>query len=149
MPPAGPLPRPVVPRWEHFDHQADIGVRGVGRSIDEAFEQAALALTGVLTLPERVELMTRIRIDCEAADAEALLVDWLNAIVFEMATRQMLFGTFCVHVDDHHLTGIAIGEPVDPGRHEPAVEVKGATYTSLHVARQTDGTWLAQCVVDV
>ena len=41
-------------RWEHFPHDADIGVRGIGASKEEAFEQAALALTAVLTDPRTV-----------------------------------------------------------------------------------------------
>lgn len=40
------------------------------------------------------------------------------------------------------------GERVDPARHRPAVEVKGATYTELKVAREGE-LWVAQCVVDV
>jgi SHS2 domain-containing protein len=47
------------------------------------------------------------------------------------------------------LTGAAYGEPVDRARHQPAVEVKGATHTALGVERRDDGAWIAQCVVDV
>jgi SHS2 domain-containing protein len=80
---------------------------------------------------------------------EHLLVDWLNALVYEMATRRMLFGAFVVAIEGPQLKATAWGEPVDRVRHEPAVEVKGATYTSLCVERRSDGMWLAQCVVDV
>ena len=66
-----------------------------------------------------------------------------------MATREMLFSTFEVTISGHHLDGEMSGEHVDPQRHQPAVEVKGATYTELRVARTEDGRWLAQCVVDV
>lgn len=138
-----------MPRWEHFAHQADIGIRGIGRSVDEAFEQAGLALTAVVVMPDAVQPMTSVTIEGAATDLEVLLVDWLNAIVFEMATRRMLFGAFDVSIHDAHLTATAIGESVDPVRHEPAVEIKGATYTALRVERQSDGAWLAQCVVDV
>jgi tRNA nucleotidyltransferase (CCA-adding enzyme) len=61
----------------------------------------------------------------------------------------MLFGRFDVRIADGVLTAKAWGEAVDRARHEPAVEVKGATYTALSVARLDDGRWLAQCVVDV
>jgi len=41
-------------RWEHFRHGADIGVRGIGVTQSEAFEQIALALTTVIvTRPDR------------------------------------------------------------------------------------------------
>ena len=138
-----------VPRWEHFAHQADIGIRGIGRSVEEAFEQAGLALTAVAVTPDLIQLTSSATIECEASDLDVLFVDWLNAIVFEMATSRMLFGAFHVSVEDGHLAATAIGERVEPARHEPAVEIKGATYTALRVGRQSDGTWLAQCVVDV
>lgn len=138
----------VMPRWEHFSHGADIGVRGVGSSKESAFEQAALAMTAVITDPLRVNPNERIEIACDAPDDELLLVDWLNALVYEMATRRLLFGRFEVHFENQRLRGAAWGEPVDVTRHEPAVEVKGATLTCVRV-RQQEGEWIAQCVVDV
>lgn len=91
-------------RWEHFEHGADIGVRGIGATKAEAFEQAAL--------------------------------------------RHMLFSRFRVELHGTHLEAQASGEPTQVQRHQSAVEVKGATYTALRVAR-VDGGWLAQTVVDV
>ena len=76
-------------------------------------------------------------------------MDWLNVLIYEMATRNMLFSRFEVHLEDSRLTAQVWGEALDVGRHHPAVEVKGATYTELKVAQQTGGGWLAQCVVDV
>ena len=136
------------PRWEHFEHSADIGIRGIGPSRDTAFEQAALALTAVVTDPETVRPTIPVGISCDADSDELLLVDWLNAIVYEMATRQMVFGAFSVTVTGTHLSATAWGEPVDPVRHEPVVEVKGATFTALRVL-SIDDMWSAQCVVDV
>ncbi len=135
--------------WEHFAHGADIGVRGIGLSESEAFEQAALALTAVVTDPAIVRLREVVAIHCEAPDDELLLADWLNAIVYEMATRGALFGRFAVKLDRQRLDATAWGESVDRARHHPAVEVKAATYTALRVAQRADGAWIAQCVVDV
>jgi tRNA nucleotidyltransferase (CCA-adding enzyme) len=135
--------------WEHFSHGADIGVRGFGATRGEAFEQAALALTAVVTDPAQVLADTAIEIRCEAPDDELLLADWLNALIYEMATRNMLFGRFAVSLHDHVLEAKVWGEPLDRRRHRPAVEVKGATYTALSVACRDDGIWVAQCVVDV
>lgn len=135
--------------WQHFPHDADIGVRGIGRSKEEAFEQAAQALTAVITDPGGVAASELVEVSCEAPDDELLFVDWLNALVFEMATRRMLFARFEVRCDDHRLQARAWGERVDVVRHQPAVEVKGATLTSLSVRQQSDGLWSAQCVVDV
>jgi tRNA nucleotidyltransferase (CCA-adding enzyme) len=135
--------------WEHFAHGADIGVRGVGPTKAAAFAQAALALTGVITNPAAVRPIVAIQIACDAPSDDLLLADWLNALVYEMATRRMLFGAFVVAIDTSRLTATAWGEPVDPARHEPAVEIKGATYTALKVEPLDDDHWLAQCVVDV
>jgi SHS2 domain-containing protein len=135
--------------WEHFPHEADVGLRGLGATLEQAFAQAALALTAVVTDPAAVIPRQMIRLSCEAPDIELLFVDWLNALIFEMATRSMLFSRFEVRLAGQRLDADVWGEALDLTRHHPAVEVKGATYTALKVARQADGGWLAQCVVDV
>lgn len=140
---------PATARWEHFPHQADIGVRGFGATLAEAFEQAALALTAVVCDLAAVVPNEMIGLSCAAPDAELLLADWLNLLICEMATRNMLFGRFEVHLQGNRLTAQVWGEAIEPVRHHPAVEVKGATYTALKVVQQPDGGWLAQCVVDV
>ena len=135
--------------WQHFAHGADIGVRGVGESKSEAFEQAALALTAVVTDPSNVKGREAISIRCEAPDDELLLTEWLNTVIYEMAVRKMLFSRFEVAMESGALAAKAWGEAVDVRRHEPAVEVKGATFTALEVRETPNGQWLAQCVVDV
>ena len=134
--------------WEHYEHGADIGVRGIGATQADAFEQAALALTAVITDLQGVAARESVQIECEAPDVEMLLVDWLNALVYEMAVRNMLFGRFQIEIDAGKLNAQAFGEPVSVERHHPAVEVKGATYTTLRVT-PVEGGWLAQTVVDV
>jgi len=136
-------------RWEHFPHDADIGLRGIGPTREAAFEQAALALTAAVTDLTRVKPQEAIEICCAAPNDELLLVEWLNALVFEMATRRMLFGSFSLRAEDGALHAVAWGEKVNVERHRPATEVKGATYTALRVRRGADGVWVAQCVVDV
>ena len=137
------------PDWEHFQHMADIGVRGFGETLAQAFEQAAYALTAVVTDPIRVSAEKPVEVHCQANDRELLFSDWLNALVFEMATRKMLFSRFEVQIDGQRLTARAWGEAIERKRHQPAVEVKGATYTELAVYRDPEGRWVAQCVVDV
>lgn len=128
---------------------ADVGVRGYGATPEEAFAQAALALTAVVTDPASVRCETEVAVRCAGEDRELLLVDFLNAVVFEMATRHMLFARFAVRLDAGGLEATIAGEPTDRERHSPAVEVKGATYTELAVRQLPDGVWLAQCVLDV
>jgi len=136
-------------RWEHFEHQADIGVRGIGRTVDEAFQQAALSMTAVILDPASVQPVESIEISCEADDLETLLVDWLNAVIYEMAVRRMLFSRFEVRIDQNKLNAKVWGEKMDAQRHHPTVEVKAATYHSLAVRQGTKGEWIAECVVDV
>jgi len=128
---------------------ADIGVHGFGASLAEAFEQAALAMTAVMADPAHVRQQDVVEVACAAPDRELLLVDWLNAWVYEMAVRHMLFSRFQVALRDEGLHGRGWGEPLDRARHQPAVEIKGATYTELRVWQEADGIWHAQCVVDV
>lgn len=135
--------------WEHFEHQADIGVRGFGDTPAEAFEEAAAAMMAVMVEPGVVGEAEEVEIRCSAPDLELLLADWLNALLCEVSARKMLFQRFSATVKDGVLTGRAWGERIDPRRHKPVVEVKGASYFGLKVARAADGGWTAECVVDV
>lgn len=139
----------IAAHWEHFPHQADVGVRGLGATLEQSFEQAALALTAVVADLQTVAPREMLEITCMAPNAELLLVDWLNSLIFEMATRNMLFSRFEVHLEGSRLHARVWGEALQVERHHPAVEIKGATYTALKVVQQLDGSWLAQCVVDV
>lgn len=135
-------------RWEQFPHDADVGVRGFGSSAAEAFEQAAQALTAVVT-NAAVEPKVQVDVCCEAPDLALLFVEWLNAIIYEMAVRRMLFSRFSVRIIGNRLEGSLWGEPVSVERHAPACEPKGATYTALKVAADEHGLWSVACIVDV
>ena len=135
--------------WEHFEHQADIGIRAVAPSREQLFECLGEALTAIITDPAGVRTLEAVAISCEAPDDEILLVDWLNALIFEMSTRRMLFGGFDVELRGNKLGATVLGEAVDRARHQPVVEVKGATYTALRVEQDKAGNWRGQCVVDV
>ena len=135
--------------WEHYSHPADIGIRGFGPSKEEAFTQAALALTAIIADLKTVEPKVEVKISCQDQDDEFLFVDWLNAVIYEMATRQMLFSRFEVGVENERLSARVFGEKIDVKKHSPVVEVKAATYTDLKVGQDKNGDWVVQCVVDV
>ncbi|KTD42309.1 archease [Legionella parisiensis] len=135
-------------KWGHFPHESDIGVRGYGSTLAEAFATGALALTNVITDSQSIQPYKMLHVTCEAPNEEILFVDWLNAIIYNMAIYKMLFSQFEVAIKGRTLTAIIAGEQVDIKRHQPAVEVKGATFTELKVY-QDNGIWIAQCVVDV
>jgi SHS2 domain-containing protein len=135
--------------WDHFQHVADIGVRGIGPTAAEAFAEGAMALMAVICDSEAVRCEQCVEVHCEAAGLDLLFADWLNALIYEMEVRRMVFGRFETAIEGTRLTGRAWGETIDFERHEFAVGVKAATYMELMVYRRDDGQWVAQCVVDV
>jgi SHS2 domain-containing protein len=139
----------IVPCWEHFDHDADIGIRGIAPAIEQAFEQAALGMTAVITDLKLVAASKAVKICCKAPDYELLFLDWINELVYEMSANKLLFSRYQVNIDNGVLTATVWGEVVDVTKHQPAVEIKGATFTELRVYQNPDGMWVAQCVVDV
>lgn len=143
------MPQHQAAQWSHFPHEADIGVRGEGATLAEAFAATAVAMTAVITDPHTVAQQETVSIHCQSPDPELLLVDWLNALIYEMATRHLLFSRFDVTIENEQLRATVWGEAIDVARHQPTVEVKGATYTALEVRQLANGRWLAQCVVDV
>ncbi len=139
----------IAPHWEHFDHDADIGIRGIAPTLAQAFELAALALTAIITDPACVDSEKAVSILCNGRDNELLFLDWINELIYQMATQNALFGRFEVAIGHRELTATAFGETVDRQKHQPVVEIKGATFTELRVYRNSDAMWIVQCVVDV
>jgi len=116
----------------------------------EAYAQAALAVSAVITDPTTIQPQQQIQNDYQAPDDEILFLDWLNALIYEMAVRNMLFCRFELQLEDYHLQAQVWGELLDVECHRPAVEIKGgATFTELKVGQDGAGGWFAQCVVDV
>ncbi|WP_322783923.1 archease [Legionella pneumophila] len=141
-------PLPLNKYWEHFIHEADIGVRGIGPTLPDAFEMGALALTNVVADAALIKPSLSIKIHCEAPNEEILFTDWLNAVVYNMQIHNMLFREFDVKLNRFVLDAVIRGEKVDQKKHQPVVEVKAATYTELKIYKN-NGIWIAQCVVDV
>jgi len=135
--------------WEHYPHDADMGVRGYGETKAQAFEQALLALTAIIVNPDKLHAEKKISVHCAAEDDELLFADWLNSIIYHMATDDLFFCRAKVNIDNGQLDAELWGEAIDVKRHQPTVEVKGATYTTLKVVEYKPGEWLAQTVVDV
>ncbi|MDD2661206.1 MAG: archease [Methylococcales bacterium] len=135
--------------WEHFEHGADIGIRGIAPTVEQAFEQTAVAMTAVITHPDKVSASKAVSVHCEAPCFDLLLLDWINELVYQMAVQGLLFKRYQVAIHDDNLSATAFGEAVDRQKHQPAVEIKGATFTELRVYQRHDGLWIAQCIVDV
>jgi SHS2 domain-containing protein len=140
-------------RWEHFEHGADVGVRGIGATPGEAFAGAAAALCALVADPELVRAERKDAIDCEAPDLESLRVRFLNELISRMSAHRMVYGAFTAAVTaspgGFRVAARFTGEPLDLERHEPTVEPKGATFMLARVAEEADARWVSQCVVDV
>ena len=134
--------------WEHFAHQADIGIKATADSLSRAFEDAALALTAIITEPAKVDTVESVKIECSAESDELLLVNWLNAIIYEIAVRKMLFSKFEVKIENLTVSAKIWGEKINQNKHAPAVEPKAVTYNQLSVKNE-NGKWTVQCVIDV
>jgi len=133
--------------YETFEHGADIGIRGMGRSLEEALVMAARAVFSLMVDDvESVPARTRVEIRVEGHDAESLLLAWLNQLLAEADIGGLVFSQFRVSVSGWSLWGVACGS--DYAGRDPGVEVKAATYSEAAVF-ESGGLWIAQCVVDV
>ena len=135
--------------WEHFEVEADVGVRGWGPTRAEAFAQATLGVFALLVLPGEVEARERRAVRAQADTPEALLVAWIDECLYvheiEGFVVQAVELTTCTDTLAH---GLLHGEPVDPGRHRLGTVVKGATYHQTSV-KGRDGAWDVRVIVDV
>lgn len=136
-------------KFELFEHGADIGVRGFGDTVNQAFENVALAMFSIEVLHIEDLVATCFwQLSCESYDQEALLTAWLNTLISYADLYKTVFCSFDVTIEDCCLTARVGGVPLNELKGEKGVEVKGATFTELYVG-QRDDTWIAQCVVDV
>ncbi len=134
--------------YETFEHRADVGVRGYGRRVEEAFENGAKAMFSVMADINDVKPQDMEEVSCDAPDMEYLFVEWLNNLLSVSHLRSKIFSSFKVEINGNKLKGSAWGEKIDPGRHKLMTEVKAATYSMLKVSKEDD-VYVAQCVVDV
>jgi SHS2 domain-containing protein len=132
-----------------FEHQADIGIRGFGPTLEEAFAQVALALFHLMVDDlQRVEMHKKIVVEAQGYDRESLLVVWLNTLISQADIHQMIFSSFNVSIQGLKVQAEILGEKYSVPKHGRGVEVKGATMTEVAVYKQRE-IWTAQCVVDV
>ncbi|PIU75734.1 hypothetical protein COS75_02655 [Candidatus Pacearchaeota archaeon CG06_land_8_20_14_3_00_35_12] len=142
--------------FENFEHKADIGVRGIGSTVEKSFEEGAKAMFDVEVDLKRVRAAKKIKIKCSALNNEELFVEFLNALLAQASIHQMIFSKFKVEKISKgkqlELNGSAWGETLDVKKHKPHDEVKAATYSQLKVEKKkikAREMWVSQCIVDV
>lgn len=133
--------------YSYFDHDADIGVIGRGKTLEQAFEAAAHAMFAIMIDIAGLRSDITVRFDFEEADVELALVSWLNLLLAHAREQHVVFSRFHLQRKDDRWQGEASGQRWQRDM-ERGVEVKGATLTMLAVKQTPDG-WEAGCVVDV
>ncbi|HEV2282295.1 MAG TPA: archease [bacterium] len=135
--------------FETFEHTADIGLAARGRTLEELFENAALGLVDLMVDPAGLREETRLEVSVSAQDRDALLVAWLNELLYVLDARGFLPRRCRVtRISDTDLTAELWGERVDRERHQLRRLVKAATYHGLRVAN-TNGRWEARVILDL
>ncbi len=138
--------------YKYFEHQADIGIIGTGRTLGQAFEEGAKAMFGVMCSIKDVAPKKKAEIKAEADDEGALFIEWLNELLAQKDINNMMFSKFKVNIkragNKFCLAGEAWGEKTDTKKHKLKVEVKAATYSQLKIKKENN-KYFAKCVVDV
>ena len=124
--------------WEHFEVEADVGVRAWGESRAAAFAQAALGVMALIVDPTSVSGRESREVRAQAETPEALLAAWVDECLYVheiegFVPRDVEVGD-CTNTVVH---GRLLGEPIDPARHRLGTVVKGATLHGISVS--TDG----------
>ena len=139
----------TAPGWEHFEVEADVGVRGWGDSRAVAVAQATLGVFALLVEPAEVEPREVREVRAQAEGPEALLVAWIDECLYvhdiEGFVVREVEMTVCSDTLAH---GLLRGEPLDPARHRVGTVVKGATYHTVALGLR-DGVHEARIIVDV
>jgi SHS2 domain-containing protein len=141
--------------FELLEHTADVGVRARGATLEEVFEQATLGLAEVLgalrpggSSPGGARGREAVPVKVTAGDPGALLVDWLNEVLWLHEVRGHA-GVAAVRVE--RAAGDRAEGTVTFSSTDPPAEgtfVKAVTYHRLRVARDAGG-WLAEVYLDV
>ncbi len=135
--------------YEYFEHQADIGIRGKGNTLAEAFEQAALAMFEIMVDTIDLNPTESQIVEIEADNSEELLISWLSELLFLKDVENKIFSRFEISkIDDNTIMAKVYGEKIDFLRHKLKLEVKAATWTQLAIKKHDNG-YIAQCLVDV
>jgi SHS2 domain-containing protein len=143
----------MLKKFEFLEHTADVYVTAYGCSMEEAFENAALATFEVMTDTDKVEAEVKEDVELEAHDAEALLYDWIEELLFLFDTKVHLYSKFKVERIEETEEGFTLkaavwGEAFDAKKHPQKIGVKAITYHRMEIFREKD-QYIVRFVLDV
>jgi len=122
-----------MPRYRLMPHTADVGLMAYGKSLDEAYANAAYGMFAVMTDLRRIREIETRSISIHEKDKESLLFEWLNRLLYLFDVEHLLFKRFAVALDGTYLSATCYGEKFDPARHKMTIGVKSATYYMMEV----------------
>lgn len=121
-------------RFRLIEHTADTGLVAYGHSLAEAFANAAYGLFSIMAELNPVREMVSRTVTVSAADAEGLLFEWLNHLIYIFDVEHLLLKRFDIsEFTERSLKATCWGEKYDPARHQLGLGVKSATYHMLQV----------------
>lgn len=124
-------------RFELIEHTADTGLAANGRTLKEAFANAAYGMFSIIAELDAVEEKLSRRVEVDGDDDESLLFEWLNSLLYYLDVEGILFSRFDIaEFGEKHLVAECYGEEYDPARHQMKTGVKSATYHMLEVDRE-------------
>jgi SHS2 domain-containing protein len=128
--------------YEFLEHTSDAYVLARGRSLEEAFAAAALAMSDILTDPTKVRPKVRISVEVSAEDLEALLYRWLERLLVLFEVEGLVFVRHSLKIVGHDggylLRANVEGERFDPAIHPAEVAIKAVTYHDMKIVRGDD-----------
>ena len=126
-------------KYRFIEHTADTGLVAYGNTLAEAYVNAAVGMFSIITDLRKVREIEARRVEVREQDAEALLFEWLNSLLYYLDTEMLLFKRFdIVSFDDLGLTAMCWGERYDSARHNLNTGVKAATYHMLAVDKESN-----------
>jgi SHS2 domain-containing protein len=135
-------------RYEYFEATADVGLRAYGKDLNEAFENAGLAIFNIISDTSGIDALKEIEFEVSSEDEVSLLYDYLEELLFYHEVEFMLFSKFHVEIDENlKLKAKIKGEEIDWNKHERKTEIKAITFHKMDVKR-TDCVEL-QAIVDL
>ena len=128
-------------KFEFLEHTADVFIASHGKTLVEAFENAALAMFEVMTDTEKVGAKVEDSVEVEAEDEYALLYSWLEALLVKFETKNMLYSKFEITSLDETAEGFRIkaivwGETFNAEKHTQKVAVKAVTYHRMEILKE-------------
>jgi SHS2 domain-containing protein len=123
-------------KFELIEHTADMGLAAYGKSLEEAFANAAYGMFSIIAELDAVKEVESRRVEITEDDTESLLFEWLNSLLYYFDVETLLFKRFdIIEFGEGRLAAVCYGEKYDPSRHQLKTGIKSATYHMLEVDR--------------